>query len=207
MKKTKTSYLLKGAPSILLVLGAGFVMASSADIRAALGMGVAVLVSMLLSSIVISALHKIIPAYAKLPAYLLIITGFVSIIGMLMEAWFPDVVEMLGVHLATLAVSAVIYRDAEEVADHNGEATSIKTALVTGLFFTVVMIICALIREVIGNATFWGQPIEFLKDYKMATIAGAFGGYLVLAIVMAVINKITGLHHHLDENEEKEDNK
>ena len=64
MKKTKTSYLLKGAPSILLVLGAGFVMASSADIRAALGMGVAVLVSMLLSSIVISALHKIIPAYA-----------------------------------------------------------------------------------------------------------------------------------------------
>ena len=109
--------------------------------------------------------------------------------------------------MATLAVSAVIYRDAEEVADHNGEATSIKTALVTGLFFTVVMIICALIREVIGNATFWGQPIEFLKDYKMATIAGAFGGYLVLAIVMAVINKITGLHHHLDENEEKEDNK
>ena len=75
MKKTKTSYLLKGTPSVLLVLGAGFVMASSADIRAALGMGAAVLISMLLSSIVISALHKIIPNYAKLPAYLMIITG------------------------------------------------------------------------------------------------------------------------------------
>ena len=209
MKKTKTSYLLKGTPSILLVLGAGFVMASSADIRAALGMGAAVLVSMLLSSIVISALHKVIPAYAKLPAYLLIITGFVSMIGMLMQAWFPDVVKMLGVHLATLAVSAVIYRDAEEVADHNGEGTSIKTALVTGLFFTVIMVVCALIREVLGNATIWGQPIEFLKnaenDYTIPSLVGAFGGYLVLAIVMAVINKITGLHHHLDENEEKED--
>lgn len=206
MKKTKTSYLLKGTPSILLVLGAGFVMASSADIRAALGMGAAVLLSMLLSSIVISALHKIIPAYAKLPAYLLIITGFVSVIGMLMQAWFPDVVEMLGVHLATLAVSAVIYRDAEEVADHNGEGTSIKTALITGLFFTVIMVICALIREVLGNATIWGNPIEWLEPYKISALAGAFGGYLVLAIVMAVINKITGLHHHLDENDEKEGN-
>ena len=206
MKKTKTSYLLKGTPSILLVLGAGFVMASSADIRAALGMGAAVLVSMLLSSIVVSALHKIIPAYAKLPAYLLIITGFVSVIGMLMQAWFPDVVEMLGVHLATLAVSAVIYRDAEEVADHNGEGTSIKTALITGLFFTVIMVVCALIREVLGNATIWGNAIEWLEPYKISALAGAFGGYLVLAIVMAVINKITGLHHHLDENDEKEGN-
>ena len=205
MKKTKTSYLLRGTPSILLVLGAGFVMASSADIRAALGMGAAVLISMLLSSIVVSALHKIIPAYAKLPAYLMIITGFVSLISMVMQAYFMEVVNMLGVHLATLAVSAVIYRDCEECADHNGEATSIKTALVTGLFFTVVMVACALIREVIGNATIWGQPIEFLQDYKISTIAGAFGGYLVLAIVMAVINKLTGLHHHLEENEEKEE--
>lgn len=203
MKTTKTSYLLRGTPSVLLVLGAGFVMASSADIRAALGMGAAVLLSMLLSSIVVSALHKVIPVYAKMPAYLLIITGFVSLISMLMQAWFPLVVDMLGVHLATLAVSAVIYRDAEEVADHNDGATSIKTALVTGIFFTVVMVACALIREVLGNATIWGQPIAFLEDYKISALAGAFGGYLVLAIVLAVINKITGLHNHL---EEKEDN-
>lgn len=202
MKGTKTSYLLKGTPSALLVLGAGFVMASSHDIRAALGMGAAVLVALLLSSIVISALHKVIPAYAKLPAYLLIITGFVSLISMFMEAHFPEIVDMLGVHLAALAVSAVIYRDAEEVADHNGEATSIKTAIVTGIFFTVVMVACAVIREVIGNATFWGKPVAFMENYKISTIAGVFGGYLVLAIVMAIINKITKLHHHLDEEEE-----
>ena len=206
MKKTKTSYLLRGTPSILLVLGAGFVMASSSDIRAALGMGAAVLVAMLLSSIVISAFHKVIPCYAKMPAYLLIITGFVSLISMFMQAKFPVVVDMLGVHLATLAVSAVIYRDCEEVADHNGEATSIKTALVTGVFFTVVMVICAVIREVLGNASFWGKPIAFLQNYKISTLAGAFGGYLVLAIVMAVINKLTGLHHHHIEEREKEDN-
>ena len=204
MKKTKTSYLLRGTPSILLALGAGFVMASSADIRAALGMGAAVLLSMLLSSIVISAIHKIIPACAKLPAYLLIITGFVSLISMLMQAHFPVVVNMLGVHLATLSVSAVIFRDAEEVADCNGETVTIKTALVTGVFFTVVMVACALIREVIGNASIWGVSIEFLEPYKISAMAGAFGGYVVLAIVLAIINKITGLHHH--ESAEKEDN-
>lgn len=198
MKDTKIPYLLKGTPSVLLVLGAGFVMASSSDIRAALGMGAAVLLAMLLSSIVVSATHKIIPAYAKMPAYLLIITGFVSLIGMLMQAIFPTVTNMLGVHLATVAVSAVVYRDCEEVADHNGEATSIKTALVTGAFFTVIMLVCALIREVLGNGTIWGVEIAFLQDYKISSLAGAFGGYLVLAIVMAVINKVLGinLHHH-----------
>lgn len=200
MKKTKTSYLLRGTPSVLMVLGAGFVMASSADIRAALGMGAAVLISMLLSSIVVSAIHKIIPRYVKIPVYLMIITGFVSLIAMLMEAYFPVVVDMLGVHLACLSVSAVIYRDCEEVADHNGEVVSITTALITGLFFTVVMVVCALIRETLGNATIWGQPIEFLQNYKVTALAGAFGGYVVLAIVIAVINKITGLHHHKEEN-------
>ena len=206
MKKNKTSHLLRGTPSILMFLGAGFVMASSADIRAAIGMGFAVLVSMLLSAIVISALHKIIPAYAKTPVYLMIITGFVSLISMIMQAFSPTVVNMLGVHLATLAVSAVIYRDCEEVADCNGEVITIETSIVTGVFFTVVMIVCALIREVLGNATIWGQPIEFLKDYKISALAGAFGGYLVLAIVMAVINKITGLHKTEEENDAKEEN-
>ena len=203
MKKTKTSYLLKGTPSHLLVLGAGFVMASSKDIRAALGMGVAVLLSMLLSSIVVSAIHKIIPNYAKIPVYLMIITGFVTLISMLMQAFVPEVVNMLGIHLAALSVSAVVYRDCEEVADCNGEVTTIKTALVTGVFFTVIMVVCSLIREVLGNATIWGKEIAFLQDYKVSALAGAVGGYIVLAIVMAVINKITGLHHHL---EEKEDN-
>lgn len=205
MKRNHIVYLLRGTPSALLFIGAGFVMASSADIRAALGMGVAVLLSMLLTSIVVSAIHNIIPVYAKTPTYLMIITGFVSIISMFMQAFFPVVVDLLGVHLAALAVSAVIFRDAEEIADHNGEMVSIKTALVTGVFFTVVMVVCALFREVLGNATIFGQPIAFLQDYKISALAGAFGGYLVLAIVLAVINKITGLQVE-EPTKEKEDN-
>lgn len=201
MKNFFKTCLLRGTPSMVLALGAGFVMASSADIRAALGMGAAVLISMLLTSVVVSAIHKIIPAYAKLPAYLLIITGFVSIIQMFMQAFFPIVVDMLGAHLAALAVSAVIYRDAEEVADHNSEWTSIITAFSTGIFLTIIMVICALIREVLGNATIWGVDIPFLANYKVSALAGAFGGYIVLALVLAAIKKLTGAHEHLEEED------
>lgn len=189
MKDVK-KYLLRGTPSLLLPLGAGFVMASSNDIRAALGMGFAVLVSMLLSAMVISGLRKIIPDFAHLPIYILIITGFVSLIDMLMQAYVPGVVNMLGVHLAALAVSAVPYRDCEEVAGLCGEKTTITVSALTGIFFTVVMVVCALIREVLGNASLWGKPTEFLADFKISALAGAFGGYLVLAIVLAVIRKV-----------------
>ena len=195
MKTTKLSSLLSGTPSLLLMLGAGFVMASSSNVKAALGMGAAVLISMILTSVVLSALKKVIPAYTKLPAYLLIITGFVSLIGMLMQAWFPEVANMLGVHLATIAVSAVIFN----VEDDAENKFCVKTALVTGIYLTVIMIICALIREFIGSAAFLGQSVAFMADYKISAIAGAFGGYLVLAIVVAIINKLVG------QNVEKED--
>ena len=190
MISKNSKYLLRGTPSLLLPLGAGFVMASSADLRAALGMGIAVILATLLSAIVISAIRKIIPDCAKIPAYLLIITGFVSLIDMVMQAYFPEIVNMLGVHLAALAVSAVPYRDAEEVAGQNGERKTIGVSFLTGLFFTAILVICALVREVLGNASIAGKTIEFLADYKISALAGAFGGYLVLAVVLAVIRKI-----------------
>ena len=70
------------------------------------------------------------------------------------------------------------------------EGTSIISALITGAFFLVIMVVCALFREVLGNGTFFGLKIEFLQNIKIQTLAGAFGGYLVLAIVLAVIRKI-----------------
>ena len=188
-------YMLRKTPSPLLVLAAGFVMASSKSVKAALGMGVAVMVVLLLSSIVISALHKIIPAASRLPIYVLIITGFVTLVDMLMQAWAPEVANALGVHLACLSVSAVIYRDADEVAGCHGEFESIAVSIVTGGFLTIIMLLCGLIREFIGNASVWGINIPFMNDYKISTIAGAFGGYLILALVLALIRKIDATLH------------
>ena len=188
-------YMLRKTPSPLLVLAAGFVMASSKSLKAALGMGIAVMVVLLLSSIVISALHKIIPAASRLPIYVLIITGFVTLVDMLMQAWALDISSALGVHVACLSVSAVIYRDADEVAGCHGEFESIAVSIVTGGFLTIIMLLCGLIREFIGNASVWGINISFMNDYKISTIAGAFGGYLILALVLALIRKIDATLH------------
>ncbi|MBR2382030.1 MAG: hypothetical protein IKA84_06050 [Clostridia bacterium] len=193
-------YMLRKTPSPLLVLAAGFVMASSSDVRAALAMGIAVIVTLLLSSIVISALHNIIPTNARLPIYVLIITGFVTLIDMLMQAWCPVVVEMLGVHLACLSVSAVIFRDADEVAGCHGEFESIAVSLVTGGFLTAIMLVCALIREFFGNASIWGINVGFMSNYKISALAGAFGGYLVLALVLAGIRKLGAYINSRKEN-------
>lgn len=189
MNKTNTGIKEAG---ILLPLGVGFMMASSADLRAAVGMGVAVLLALVLSAVVISALRKVIPQAAHLPIYVLIVTGFVSLIQMVMEAHFPGVVNMLGVHLAALSVSAVIYRDAEHVAGVTGVGSAVKTALATGVLVTAVMAVCAVIREVLGSASVWGVAIPFMQDFRVSAVSGVFGGYLVLAIVLAAIRKISG---------------
>lgn len=189
MEKFK-KMLLRGTPSMLLPLGAGFVMASSADLRAAVGMGCAVIVILLLSSIVVSAIKSIVPKAIKVPAYILIVTGFTTLVDMLMTAWVHGVVDMLGVHLACLAVSAVNFREADEIASVTGEGGSILSSIITGLFFLVIMVVCSIIREILGNASIWGVSIGFLSNYKVSSLTGAFGGYLVLAIVLAVIRAI-----------------
>lgn len=194
MKENNLSFL-RSELSLLLPLGAGFVMASSADVRAAIGMGCAVTVVLLLSSLVICALRNVIPDRGHVPAYLLIITGFVSLVQMLMEAYFPNVVNMLGVHLAALAVSAVPFRSAETVSGKSPVGKTVVAALCSGLSFLVIMLVCAVIRELLGNASFCGINVAFLNDYKVSSLVGAFGGYLVLSIVLAVFAAIGNKLH------------
>lgn len=200
MGKTNTG--LKEA-GVLLPLGAGFIMASSADLRAAIGMGVAVSLALVFSAAVISALRKMIPQAARLPVYLLVITAFVTLIQMVMEAHFPGVVKMLGVHLAALSVSAVIYRDAEHVSGVMGVVTAVKTALVTGVLVTAVMAVCAVVREILGNATVCGVAIPFLENVRIPALRGKFGGYLMLAVVFAALRKISGTHYEEKEGGEE----
>ena len=109
---------------------------------------------------------------------------FVSLSTMLLQAYFPVAAEILGVQLAALAVSLVAFRGTED------KSFCVCDALTTGVFFMVLMAVCALIREVLGNATVWGQPIAFLQNYKISTLAGVFGGYLVLAILVPLATPI-----------------
>ena len=175
--KNFRKYFLRGSLSHLLPLGAGFVIASSKTLEAALGMSLALTIVTVLSAIIVSALRKLTPEKAHLPIYVLIVTFITTLVCMLMEAYWYTAYTALGVHVAALAVSAVPYRDAEELASENGEGKTIICSLVTGLIFAFVMVICALFTELLIPAVF---------EKKI----GKFICYVLLAIVIAVMRKV-----------------
>lgn len=182
--------LHEGITARLVLMGCALVMLASADLRSAALMSAMVLLATLLSSVTLSAVSRFIPKGARLPASVLVITGFVSLLDMLAQAHFPVAANMLGVHLAAMAASPVMFWVGEEAEDH-GEALAVRTALTTALFLAAVTMVCAIIREPLGCATIWGHPIGFLENVKIPILADTFGGYLVLAIVMAAIHAVT----------------
>ncbi len=189
MKKQKIFSLHSGMTVRLVLMASATVMVASADLRAAVGMSIVVLLATLLSSALISVVGKWIPEQVKLPANVLILTGIVSLLNMLMQAHFPVAVDLLGVHLAALAASPVLFRE-KGAEQEDDEKLTIGAAMATAGFLSGLMVICALIRELLGNASIWGHAISFLEPYKVPILSGAFGGYLVLAIVLAVVNAI-----------------
>ena len=184
--KNFRKYFLRGSLSHLLPLGAGFIIASSKTLEAALGMSLAVTVVTVLSAIIVSALRKVTPEKAHLPIYVLIVTGITTLVCMLMEAYWYDAYTALGVHVAALAVSAVPYRDAEELASENGEAKTIVCSLITSAIFAVVMIVCSLVVEPLTSGSLFGLALGF----KFGANAGLVLRYVVLAILVAVMRKI-----------------
>ena len=186
--KNFRKYFLRGSISHLLPLGAGFVMASSQTVEAALAMSLAVTIVTVLSAIIVSALRKVTPEKAHLPIYVLIVTGITTLLCMLMEAYWNTGFNALGVHLAALAVSAVPYRDAEELASHNGEKKTIICSLITSALFAIVKIVCALLTEPLVAGAILGFSLGF--DGLIEASAAKFMSYVFLAIVIALMRKI-----------------
>ena len=184
--KNFRKYFLRGSLSHLLPLGAGFVIASSKSLEAALGMSLAVTIVTVLSAMIVSALRKVTPEKAHLPIYVLIVTCITTLVCMLMEAYWYTAYTALGVHVAALAVSAVPYRDAEELASENGEGKTIICSLITSAIFAIVMIVTSLVVEPLTSGAIFGLSLGF----KIEANAGLFMRYVVLAIVIAVMRKI-----------------
>lgn len=176
-------------PVLVLFLGACPAMAQTGSVISALGMGVAVLLVMLLSAMLISALRRLIPERAKLPAYVLIVAGFVSIVQLLMNAFLPSVYQMLGVYLAVVAVDLAVFANGEASASR-GFGASVLDSLLTGLGFTLALFCMAAVREIFGSGSFAGLAIPFLESHNVPLLLKAPGGFLVFAILLAVIQAL-----------------
>ena len=194
LKNSKWMILLRGLimenPVLVLILGTCPTLAQTGSVISAVGMGLAATAVLVCSNAVISALRKVIPDTVRIPCYIVIIAGFVSVVQMLMHAFLPDLYDMMGVYLAPIVVNCIILGRAEMFARKHPVVDSMLDGLGMGLGFLLALFGMATIREVFGNGTFAGIAIPFLKDYHIPILTQAPGGFLIFGLLIALMNKL-----------------
>ena len=192
----KRQNLLKGIikenPVLVLVLGTCPSLAVTTNVMSALGMGAAATIVLLCSNVVISALRNIIPDKVRIPCYIVLIAGFVTMVQMLVKAFTPVLDEALGIYLPLIVVNCVILGRAEMFANKNKVIDSAIDAVGMGAGFTLALLLMATIREVLGNGTWLGISIPLLEENNISIMTMAPGGFLVFGILIAIVNKISG---------------
>ncbi len=194
-KDSGLSVLLRGIlrenPVFVLILGTCPTLATTTDVKKAVGMGLATMAVLICSNIVISLLRKFIPNVVRIPCYIVVIAGFVTIVQMLMQAFLPELYDSLGVFLALITVNCIILGRAEMFASKNKVVKSALDGIGMGIGFTIALVSIAVIREVIGAGAFAGIEIPFMAEYKIAFLQAAPGGLFVYGMMIALVNIIT----------------
>ena len=173
-------------PMWVLFLGACPALGATGSLQSAVAMGVAVFAVMLLTALVMALLRRILPQRAVLAATVLTAALFVSAAQLVLHAMLPSVYKMLGVYLAVAAVNLLVFSRSAD----NASGGWFGKVLVTGIEFLVVIAVVALLRELLGLGTVWGQEIAFFKAHAVASIQKPMGGFLVYAIIAAIVNAL-----------------
>lgn len=173
-------------PMWVLFLGACPALGATGSLQSAVAMGVAVFAVMLLTALVMALLRRILPQRAVLAATVLTAALFVSAAQLVLHAMLPSVYKMLGVYLAVAAVNLLVFSRSAD----NASGGWFGKVLVTGIEFLVVIAVVALLRELLGLGTVWGQEIAFFKAHAVASIQKPMGGFLVYAIIAAIVNAV-----------------
>ena len=186
-----TKGLLLENPVFVLVLGTCPTLATTTTVDGAFGMGLAAMAVLICSNVFISLLRKIIPETMRIPCYIVIIAGFVTIVKMLVQAYMPSLYETLGVYLDLITVNCIILGRAEMFANKNAVVRSALDGIGMGIGFTLALTLMATIREVFGAASFAGIEIPFLTNYKIEFLTKAPGGLMVYGLLIALIYVVT----------------
>ncbi len=194
-KDSNISVLLKGLlrenPVFVLILGTCPTLATTTTVIGAVAMGLATMAVLICSNMVISLLRKFIPDTVRIPCYIVVIAGFVTIVQMFMHAFLPELYELLGVYLALITVNCIILGRAEMFASKNGVVKSALDGVGMGIGFTIALLSIATIREVLGAGTFAGIELPFFSTHTIEFFIKAPGGLMVYGIMIAIVNKIT----------------
>lgn len=183
--------ILKENPVLVLILGTCPTLAVSTQASNAIGMGLAATAVLVASNIAISALRKVIPDNVRIPCYIVLIAGFVTVVQMLVKAYAPALDESLGIYLPLIVVNCIILGRAEMFANKNTVWDSTLDGIGMGLGFTLALFVMAAIREILGSGTFFGNPIPVLIDNNISIMVLAPGGFFVYGVMIAAINKFS----------------
>ena len=196
MKNNKTSLFLRGLivenPVLVLVLGTCPTIAKSDTVFNAIGLGLCTLLVLVLSNIIISALRKLIPETVRIPCYILVVAGFVTMTQMLVQAYAEALHESLGSFIALIVVNCIILGRAEMFASKNTVLDSALDGLGMGVGFTLALFCMGTIREVFGAGQFFGYDVPFFATYHFPLLQKTFGGFLVFGCMIALVQVITG---------------
>ena len=181
-------------PTFKLVLGTCPTLGLTTAALSCLGMGAAVTFVLICSNIIISLLRNIIPDKVRIPCFIVIIATFVTITRMVLEAYVPDLYDSLGIFLPLIVVNCIILGRAESFASHNPVGESALDGLFMGIGFTVAITLMGIVRELLGNASFFGIELWDKNVFSIGfftTSAGAFLTYgLFIAGFTAIYNAI-----------------
>lgn len=198
--KTVTGALKNGIltenPVLRLVLGTCPTMAVTTSATNAIGMGIAATLVLICSNAAISAMRKIIPDKVRIPAYITIIAGFVTIVQMLVKAFAPSLDESLGIFLPLIVVNCIILGRAEMFASKNPVGLSALDGLAMGIGFTAALLAMGIIREFFGAGSLFGYEFKFITESNVFAPIIIFilppGGFFVFGLLIATVNKLTG---------------
>ena len=187
--KELTKGLIAENPVLRLVLGTCPTLAVSTSVTNAIGMGLSASAVLICSNIVISALRKVIPSKVRIPAYIVVIASFVTIVQLLLQAYVPVLYDALGIFLPLTVVNCIILGRAEAFANKNSVGDSALDGVGIGLGFTIALTAVGLVREILGSGSAFG--LKFLSGDGMLAFVLAPGAFIVLAYLMVIFRKIT----------------
>ena len=175
--------LVKNNPTLKLVLGTCPTLALTTMAMNGIGMGLAVTLVLICSNAIISLLRNIIPNKVRIPAFVLIIASFVTIVRLLLDKLLPDIYESLGIYLPLIVVNCIILARAESFASKNSLLPSIADGLFMGLGFTAALTLMGAFREILGSGMLFGIK---LFDFNIAFFASSAGSFFTYGLFIAM---------------------
>jgi Na+-translocating ferredoxin:NAD+ oxidoreductase subunit E len=175
-------------PILVLVLGTCPTLATTSSSLNGLGMGIATTFVLIGSNSVVSLLSDVIPDKVRIPAFVVIIASFVTIVDLLMQAYVPGLYEKLGIFIPLIVVNCIVLGRAEAYASKNGVFSSFIDGFGMGLGFTVALGILGAFREIVGSGSIFGY--KFIPGDGILVFILAPGAFIALGYLIAIVNKI-----------------